>query len=69
MSLADCPKCWDVLCSCGWEYKDWSIDRLKDLIKRLEKVKEYKIANPPVKSYPLRSPIVNEEKFWDFLSR
>ena len=27
MSLSDCPKCWDTLCCCGWEYREWDKDR------------------------------------------
>jgi len=23
MSLSSCPKCWDVLCCCGWQYRQW----------------------------------------------
>lgn len=26
MALSDCPKCWDKLCSCGWEYSHMSKD-------------------------------------------
>jgi len=32
MSWSDCPKCWDTPCTCGYEYKDWSMKRKWDLI-------------------------------------
>jgi hypothetical protein len=37
MSLSDCPKCWDTPCTCGYEYRDWSTERMikfiSDIIK------------------------------------
>ena len=23
MSFYDCPNCYDIICSCGYKYKDW----------------------------------------------
>ncbi len=43
MSLSDCEKCWDTPCTCGWDYRDWSIERLKDQIQMLKKVLEEKM--------------------------
>jgi len=39
MSLWDCPKCWEIPCSCGYEYKDWDDERL---IEFLTNVLSYK---------------------------
>ena len=34
MGLAfKCPECWDYICTCGYEYEDWSIEDLEDQIK------------------------------------
>jgi hypothetical protein len=38
MSLSDCPKCWNIPCTCGYEYEDWSIERLQELIDILQQV-------------------------------
>jgi len=38
MSLSDCPKCWNTPCTCGYEYEDWSIERLQELIDILQQV-------------------------------
>lgn len=46
MSLADCQKCWDALCSCGWEYRRWSQEDLNDLILVLTRAVEYKKEHP-----------------------
>lgn len=40
MSLSDCPKCWDTPCTCGHEYKSWSVARLEQHIEMLQKVLE-----------------------------
>ena len=31
MSLSDCEKCWDTPCTCGWDYRNWSIEGLTEL--------------------------------------
>jgi hypothetical protein len=41
MGLGDCPKCWDGMCSCGYEYRNWSIERIDSLVEKLSKVKAY----------------------------
>ena len=38
MSLADCEKCWDALCTCGYQYRNWSEKSLRDQIEMLQKV-------------------------------
>ncbi len=43
MSMSDCEKCWDTPCTCGWDYKDWSITQLKEQIKMLQKVLKQKL--------------------------
>lgn len=43
MSLSDCPHCWETPCACGHEYKTWSVERLDDQIKTLQKVKDKKV--------------------------
>jgi hypothetical protein len=32
MSLSDCIVCWNTPCECGHEYKDWSWERIHNLI-------------------------------------
>lgn len=31
MSLSDCEKCWNTPCTCGWGYRDWSMERKLEL--------------------------------------
>lgn len=38
MSLADCIMCWNAVCTCGHDYKDWSEERLSEQIAMLERV-------------------------------
>ncbi len=32
MSLADCEKCWDTPCTCGWGFKDYPDEYLSKVI-------------------------------------
>jgi hypothetical protein len=40
MSLSDCVKCWCNPCECGYDYRSWSTDRIKNLISTLEEMLE-----------------------------
>jgi hypothetical protein len=38
MSMSDCEKCWDSLCTCGWQYRKWNKKRLiemRDMFQQL----------------------------------
>ena len=32
MSLSDCPKCWDTLCTCGYQYRNHSATDLSEVV-------------------------------------
>lgn len=49
MSLASCAKCWDDICTCGWKYRDWSIEALEKKIKTLQRVIQFKRQNSKAK--------------------
>lgn len=49
MSLSDCVKCWDTPCSCGWEWREHSIEYLEDRIRLFKKIIEFKKTNPNMK--------------------
>ncbi len=38
MSMSDCIKCWDTPCTCGYGYRDWSVERLRQQIAMLQQV-------------------------------
>ena len=49
MGLGNCPECWEDTCECGYMYRSWSEQRIKDFIavlltiikeKREEGIKE-----------------------------
>ena len=42
MSMSDCEKCWETPCSCGWDYRNWSKERLRKLIEVLKYVESGK---------------------------
>lgn len=46
MSLRDCERCWDFPCTCGWDYRNDSVENLKESIELLTKVLDFKLQNP-----------------------
>jgi hypothetical protein len=38
MSLSDCEKCWDTPCTCGHEYRKWTVAALRMQIAMLQTV-------------------------------
>ncbi len=46
MSLSDCVKCWDTPCTCGWDYRNYSVEYLKKRKRLFEKIIEFKEQNP-----------------------
>jgi hypothetical protein len=35
MSMSDCIKCWNTPCDCGYEYRDWSWDRINEFVQTI----------------------------------
>jgi len=46
MSMSDCLYCWDTPCTCGADYREWSIEALDKRIALFERVKKIKMAKP-----------------------
>lgn len=46
MSLSDCPKCWDTPCTCGWEYRNYSVKYLEEIISMFQKIVDFKKIHP-----------------------
>ena len=46
MGMADCPKCWDANCCCGWEHRTWSLEKLLDFRIRIDAIIGYKAEHP-----------------------
>ena len=49
MSLADCMKCWDTPCTCGWDYRTYSRQALEDKIELFRLILKYKTDHPDAK--------------------
>jgi len=39
MALSDCIKCWQTPCECGYEYREWSWERINEFISTIVKAK------------------------------
>lgn len=38
MSMSDCPDCWNTPCTCGHEYKHWSLENLREMEQMLHRL-------------------------------
>lgn len=46
MSLSDCEKCWDSLCTCGWSWRHHSLADLERFHRIISTAIEFKRAHP-----------------------
>lgn len=70
MSMSDCPKCWDTPCTCGWEYRDYSVHRLYSMRNMFERIAMFKELNPNAVFSKFCSPQTEDDKkFMDFMSK
>lgn len=42
MAMSDCIDCWETPCCCGSDYTHWTLKRLDDQIKMLQRVRDNK---------------------------
>jgi len=58
MSMSDCDHCWNTPCTCGWDYRNWSLEDLKKQIKMLAEVIAFKNMHKEM----------DDKKFLDYLA-
>jgi len=64
MGMSDCEHCLDTLCCCGWQYRNWTGDKLKEQIKMLDEVRIWRKLNPDVKfDWPTGKDTEDEANF------
>jgi len=44
--MSDCEKCWSHVCECGWDWAQWSPDRLKEISDVLLLVRDLRTQYP-----------------------
>lgn len=50
MALSDCENCWDTPCTCGFNWRFWTDERLQQVIQTLEKVRRIKRETPGIEN-------------------
>lgn len=50
MGMSDCPKCWDTPCTCGHDYRGWSLDKLLEFRDMIDEVIAEKRSEKPKSS-------------------
>ncbi len=70
MSLSDCAKCQDTPCTCGWNYRNYSIERLEKMKRLLEKIVEFKKKFPDInfEDWPSKDARNDDKKFERFIN-
>ena len=48
--MGSCEKCWDHYCTCGYQYRDWTVERLNQHIQMLWNVMWEKLMEREKKS-------------------
>lgn len=46
MALSDCIHCWDTPCTCGWEYRNYSMEALQERVKMVTLIMAFKQQYP-----------------------
>jgi len=59
MSLADCVKCWDNPCTCGYDYAEWPITRRIELAAVILGISKNELYNR-VKDLAAEHPLAKE---------
>ena len=40
MAMSDCGRCWDTPCSCGWSFKNYTIETLAKYLASITQYRE-----------------------------
>jgi len=46
VAMSDCGKCYNTPCTCGWRYRNWSMENLHKLSMVITYVRNFKRMNP-----------------------
>lgn len=68
MAIGDCERCWDAVCCCGWDYRDWSIKHLEDQKRLFDAILEFRKQHPDAQfSGFYKTPTADDEAYMIFI--
>jgi hypothetical protein len=62
MSLSDCSHCWNHICTCGWDYRNYSIKKLEAKVRMFQAIIDFRKNNSDVKFSGFFGPETEDDK-------
>ena len=62
MAMSDCIKCWETPCRCGYDYRNWSLESLKEFSSMIQVTYIKRLAQEARK---IAEPIGSLHSYWD----
>lgn len=69
MGMGDCLKCWNRVCTCGWDYRIQPISVLEEHIHILSKVIKFKREHPDAEFSDYIGPDTKDDKLFELFMR
>lgn len=67
MSLSDCSKCWNTPCTCGWNYRKYSVSDLTKIRDMFDSIIKWKSDHPDAKFGSYRFQTEDDNDFTEYM--